>query len=125
MLYFDFCFLYVIDINEINLLLLCRLKLHLLLFFDFLDHLELLLLLLINFSVDFSQLLAKSSSGPIEIVVVIQCHLVLAMLFVGVQVGIQVACYCLAYVHIIVQLLMLLKDPAAILVLFMVNHAAA
>lgn len=47
--------------------------------------------------------------------------LVLSMLFIRVQICFQVTRYCLADLSIIMQLLVLLENPTAILV----NHAAA
>jgi hypothetical protein len=95
--------------------------LHLFLFFHFLDHFKLLLLLLVNFSIDFSQLLTESSGRPVQVVMLVESHLVVPMLLVRVKVGFQVTGYRLADVAIIVQLLMLLEDPATVLV----YHAAS
>ena len=78
------------------------------------------MLLLVYLSVDLPKFFAKTSGRPVQVVVVIKGGLVLTMLFVRVEVCLQVACDGLANVAIVMQLLVLLENPAAILV----DHAA-
>jgi hypothetical protein len=73
-----------------------------------LNDLELLLLFLIYFSIDFPQLFAKSSRTPIKVVMIIQVNLVFSKLFVGIQIGVEVTGDGLRNLFVVMELLMLL-----------------
>lgn len=91
MLYFNLVFLDVVYVNNVNFFLFGGLKLHLFLLLQLLYDLELLLLFLVYFPVDFPEFFAETGCAPIQVVVVVQVHLVFAMLLVRVQIGVKVA----------------------------------